>query len=278
MTTDKKELGKKIQETCDWIRQKGKPHPQIGIILGTGLGKLAGHVKEDFSVSYADIPNFPVSTVQSHAGKLLFGKLHGKDVVVMEGRFHFYEGHSLAEITFPVRVMKELGVKVLIVSNAAGGMNPEYDHGDLAVITDHINFMGVSPLIGPNDAKLGPRFPDMIEPYSKRLIDLTEKVAKEQGITLRKGVYIGVTGPNLETRAEYRFMRMLGADLVGMSTVPEVIVGVHAGLEILALSIVTDICLPDSLKPVNIDEIIRVAEKASAKLNALVEGVVEALS
>ncbi len=277
MTAEKTELRQRIQETCGWIRTRGKPHPEIGIILGTGLGKLAERVQEDFSVPYEKIPNFPVSTVQSHAGKLLFGKLHGKNVMVMEGRFHYYEGHSLADITFPVRVMKELGVKVLIVSNAAGGMNPEYQHGDLAVITDHINFMGVSPLVGPNDAKLGSRFPDMIEPYSRRLIGLTEKIAKQQKITLRKGVYIGVTGPNLETRAEYRFMRMIGADLVGMSTVPEVIVGAHAGLEILALSIVTDICLPDSLKPVNIEEIIRMAEKSSAKLNTLVEGVIEAL-
>lgn len=277
MKISKQEMRQTIQETCDFIRKKGQPNPEIGIILGTGLGKLAERVDEDFSVPYAEIPNFPVSTVQSHAGNLLFGKLHGKNVMVMEGRFHYYEGHSLNDITFPVRVMKELGVKILIVSNAAGGMNPEYHHGDLAVITDHINFMGISPLIGPNDAKLGPRFPDMIEPYSKRLIEVADKIAKEQGITLRKGVYIGVTGPNLETRAEYRFMRMIGADLVGMSTVPEVIVGVHAGLEILALSIVTDICLPDTLKPVDIDEIIRVAEKSSAKLNILVEKVIEAL-
>ncbi len=277
MKANKSQLRETIQQTCGWIRKKGKPRPEIGIILGTGLGKLAERVKEDFSVPYAEIPNFPVPTVQSHAGNLLFGKLHGKNVMVMEGRFHYYEGHSLSDITFPVRVMKELGVKILIVSNAAGGMNPEYQRGDLAVITDHINFMGVSPLVGPNDAKLGSRFPDMIEPYSRRLIDLTEKIASQQKITLRKGVYIGVTGPNLETRAEYRFMRMIGADLVGMSTVPEVIVGAHAGLEILALSIVTDICLPDSLKPVNIEEIIRVAEKSSAKLNTLVEGVIEAL-
>ncbi len=274
---NKSKLRQTIDETCQWIKRKGNFTPQIGIILGTGLGKIATQVKESSSIPYSDIPHFPVSTVQSHAGNLLFGKLKGKNVAVMEGRFHYYEGYSLQEITFPVRVMKELGIQILILSNAAGGLNPEYEKGDLVAITDHINFMGVSPLVGPNDAKLGIRFPDMIEPYSKRLIQVAEKVAQDGKLSLKKGVYIGVTGPNLETRAEYRFMRMIGADVVGMSTIPEVIVGVHAGLEMLALSIVTDVCLPDTLEPVDIEKIIRVADQASLKLNALVEGIVEAL-
>lgn len=268
---------KLIEETCVWIRKKGKASPQIGVILGTGLGRIASCVKENFSIPYSEIPNFPVSTVQSHAGKLLFGDFKGKSVVVMDGRFHYYEGYSLDEITFPVRVMKALGVRTLVLSNAAGGMNPEYRRGDLAVITDHINFMGVNPLIGPHDGKLGPRFPDMSEPYSQRLIRLAEEVAARKKIVLRKGVYIGVTGPNLETRAEYRFMRLIGADLVGMSTIPEVIVGVHAGLEMIAFSIVTDLCLPDALGPVDIEEIIRVAGEASPQLDTMIEGLVEAL-
>lgn len=275
---NKIELRQRIHETYEWIRKKENLVPSVGIILGTGLGKIADRIKESSSIPYAEIPHFPVSTVQSHAGKLLFGELKGKDVLVMEGRFHYYEGYSLDDITFPVRVMKELGVKVLILSNAAGGLNPEYAKGDLVAITDHINFMGVNPLIGPSDAKLGIRFPDMIEPYSKRLIEMAEKVAKDKKITLKKGVYIGVTGPNLETKAEYRFMRMIGADVVGMSTVPEAIVGVHAGLEMLALSIVTDVCLPDLLEPVDIEKIIQVAERASVKLDSLVEEVVGALS
>jgi purine-nucleoside phosphorylase len=277
MKREKADLRHRVEETAEWVRKRVPAAPRAGLILGTGLGKLAARAVNPVSIPYSEIPNFPVSTVQSHAGNLLFGTVKGKNLAVMEGRFHYYEGYSLDEITFPVRVMKALGVEVLVISNAAGGMNPEYRKGDLVAITDHINLMGVSPLIGPNDAKLGLRFPDMIEPYSKRLIELAGKVAKEKGVALRQGVYAGVTGPNLETRAEYRFMRIIGADLVGMSTVPEVIVGVHAGLEILAVSIVTDSCLPDSLEPVNIEEVIRVAEEASPKLDTLVEGFVEAL-
>ncbi len=277
MIPDKKKLRQTVGEACDWIRKKVDFKPSVGVVLGTGLGDIAKHVGKPISISYKDIPHFSVSTAESHAGNLVFGELKGKKTVVMEGRFHYYEGYSLDEITFPIRVMKKLGVKILILSNAAGGMNPEYTKGDLVVVTDHINFMGVNPLIGPNDAKLGPRFPDMCEPYSKHLVELAERVAKKKKLPLKKGVYIGVTGPNLETKAEYRFMRLIGADVVGMSTVPEVIVGVHAGLEILAFSIVTDVCLPDTLAPVNIEEIIRVAQQASAKLDTLIEGVVEAL-
>jgi purine-nucleoside phosphorylase len=272
-----KELREKIEETARWIRARRERPPEIGIILGTGLGKIAGRVSEPVSLDYREIPNFPVSTAPGHAGRLIFGEFMGKQVIFMEGRFHYYEGYSLEEITFPVRVMKTLGAKILILSNAAGAMNPEYAKGDLAAISDHINFMGVNPLIGPNDAKLGIRFPDMSAPYSARLIGLAEKVAEERKIPFRKGVYIGVTGPNLETRAEYRFMRLIGADIVGMSTVPEVIVGVHAGLEIFAVSVVTDVCLPDALEPVDIEEVIRVANQASPRLDALLEGMIAKL-
>ncbi|MBI4549838.1 MAG: purine-nucleoside phosphorylase [Candidatus Omnitrophica bacterium] len=277
MKLQKTDLRARIEETAGWIRERITAPPRVGLILGTGLGNLAGRAADPVAIPYSEIPNFAVSTVQSHAGNLLFGSLKGKNLVVMEGRFHYYEGYSLEEITFPVRVMKALGVEVLVISNAAGGMNPEFKKGDLVALTDHINLMGVNPLIGPNDAKLGIRFPDMIEPYSKRLVELAARVAKDKGLSLKQGVYGGVTGPNLETRAEYRFMRLIGCDLVGMSTVPEVIVGVHAGLEILAVSIVTDSCLPDSLEPVNIEEVIRAAQEASPKLDALVEGFVEAL-
>lgn len=277
MTTPEKDLRSRIEKSASFLLRQGDFQPSVGMVLGTGLGRMASRVKKGISIPYEKIPYFPRATVESHAGRLLDGELGGKEVLVMEGRFHCYEGYSLDEITFPIRVMRRLGVKVLILSNAAGGMNPEYAKGDIVAVTDHINFMGVNPLIGPNDPKLGIRFPDMRDPYSPRLLDLAEKVARKKNVTLKRGVYIGVTGPNLETRAEYRFMRMIGADLVGMSTVPEVIVGVHAGLEMLALSVITDRCLPDSLEPVNIEEVIRVAEKASGKLDRLMEGIVEEL-
>lgn len=225
-------------------------------------------------MEYASIPHFPVSTVESHAGKILFGTLAGKKVAAMEGRFHFYEGYSLAEVTFPVRVLKELGAKILVVSNAAGGLNLAFRKGEIVLIEDHINFMGVNPLIGPNEERLGPRFPDMSAPYSARLMGLTEEAAREQKLSVRRGVYIGVTGPNLETRAEYRMMRNLGADLVGMSTVPEVIAGVHMGMEILGMSIVTDVCDPDHLEPVDIKEIIKTANEAGPKLDRLLESAI----
>jgi purine-nucleoside phosphorylase len=272
-----KPLLSRIQETTRFIRKKTNAKPKVAVVLGTGLGQISGRVVKKAVLPYDTIPDFPRTTVESHAGRLLFGTLKGKEILVMEGRFHFYEGYSLDEITFPIRVMKALGVEVVILSSAAGGMNPDYRKGDLVVVSDHINFMGVNPLIGPNDPRLGIRFPDMIEPYSKRLIELAKKVAKKKDITLHEGVYIGVTGPNLETPAEYKLMRLIGADVVGMSTVPEVIVGVHAKLELLAISVVTDMCLPESLVPVSIEEVIRTAQEASPRLDRLIEGIVENL-
>lgn len=266
-----------IEESLEVIRSRSKLKPEVGLILGTGLGKLTKKIKEEASLAYKDIPNMPHSTVKGHGGKLVLGNVDEKNVVAMEGRLHFYEGYSLEEITYPIRLMKHLGVKTLIITNAAGGMNPDYEKGDIAVITDHINLMGSNPLIGVNDERLGPRFPDMCEPYSKELIALVEKVVDGKKINLKKGVYIGVTGPCLETRAEYKFMRMIGGDLVGMSTVPEVIVSVQAGIKVLGLSVVTDMCLPDELEPVNIEEIIKTATEAGPKLDTLVESVIRKL-
>ena len=268
-------LLKQIQEACAKIRTQTKFVPEIAIILGTGLGNLAKKIKPEFEIDYAKIPHFPVSTVQSHAGKLLLGTLAGKKVAAMEGRFHFYEGYSMGQVTFPVRVLKELGAKILVVSNASGGLNLGYRKGEIILIEDHINFMGANPLIGPNDERLGPRFPDMSAPYSARLVQITEEAAKKQKLSVRRGVYVGVSGPNLETRAEYRMMRAFGADLVGMSTIPEVIVGVHMGMEILGLSVVTDICDPDHLSPVDIKEIIHTANEAGPKLDKLLEEAVK---
>lgn len=268
------ELKEKIAHSAAAITARAKTKPEIGIVLGTGLGSLANQIEAEVRISYDDIPHFPTSTVQSHAGELVVGTLAGKNVVALSGRFHFYEGYSLQDVTYPIRVAKALGIHTLIVSNAAGGMNPQYRAGDLMVITDHINFMGDNPLIGPNDDTLGPRFPDMCEPYTKSLIDLATQVATEQGIRLQHGVYLGCPGPCLETKAEYRMMRMIGADAVGMSTVPEVIVAVHAGLKVLGFSAITDECFPDALKPADIAHIIAVANATEPKLTAIVEETV----
>jgi purine-nucleoside phosphorylase len=249
--------------------------PRVGIILGTGLGGLAKEIQQDLVVDYADIPHFPLSTVESHHGKLIFGTLGNKQVVAMQGRFHYYEGYTMQQVTFPVRVMKFLGVHTLLISNAAGGMNPQFTRGSLMIITDHINLLGDNPLIGPNDDTLGPRFPDMSEPYSKKLIGLADQVALDLKMRVERGVFVAVPGPNLETRAEYRFLRFIGADAVGMSTVPEDIVAVHMGLKVLGISIITDECFPDSLQPANVEEIIAVAMKTEPKLTALMKGVVE---
>ena len=264
-----------VREAVQAIRQTTSWTPEIAIILGTGLGNLIQKVKKEVTIPYGEIPHFPVSTVESHAGQMLFGTLSGKKVVVMEGRFHFYEGYSMQEVTFPVHVMRELGAKILIVSNASGGMNLNYRKGEIVLIEDHINFMGANPLMGPNDERMGPRFPDMSAPYSARLAGLTEEAAREQKVSVRRGVYVGVSGPNLETRAEYRMLRGWGADLVGMSTVPEVIAAVHRGMEVLGLSIVTDLCDPDHLEPCNIKEIIKTAGEAGPKLDKLIEAVVK---
>lgn len=264
------DLKKKIDEAARVVSDAFGVVPELGIILGTGLGDLASKIEDQVSIPFSDIPNFPESTVQSHAGRMVSGRLGGKPVVVMEGRFHFYEGYTLEQVTFPVRVIKALGAKALIVTNACGGMNPLHERGDIVIIEDHINCMGVNPLVGPNDESLGPRFPDMCEVYDRKFMVDAERIALENGIRAHRGVYVAVTGPCLETRAEYRWLRGMGADTVGMSTVPEVIVGVHAGLRILGMSVVTDVCLPDALAAVNIEEIILVANEAGPKLEKIV--------
>lgn len=266
-----------VLEATQVVRTRWKGMPKVGIVLGTGLGALAQEIEAEATIPYPEIPHFPHSTVQSHKGQLVCGTLAGQSVVAMEGRFHLYEGYSAAQVTFPVRVMKELGCRYLFVSNACGGLNPFYNKGDLMVIDDHINLLGMNPLIGPNDERLGPRFPDLIEPYDHNLQKLALQVALEENIVAHRGVYVAVVGPNLETRAEYRYLRAIGADVVGMSTVPEVLVAVHAGLRVLGFSIVTDMCLPDALKPVSLEEIIAVAQEAEGKLRTIVRKVLERL-
>lgn len=274
------ELRNKINEALNFIRTKTSSQPSIGIILGTGLGGLVKEIDIECVIDYDDIPHFPVSTVESHHGKLIFGKLGGIDVVAMQGRFHYYEGYTMQQITFPVRVMSKkvgLGVDTLFISNAGGGLNPEFEKGDLMIMTDHINLIGDNPLIGPNDDELGPRFPDMSEPYSKELISLAEKVAQEENIKVRKGVYVALAGPNLETRAEYRFLRTIGADAVGMSTVPENIVANHMGIKCFGMTIITDLCDPDNLQPVTVEEVIAVAKEAEPKMTLLLKKIIERL-
>lgn len=267
------ELFGQINEAVAAVRQRWSAVPHAGIILGTGLGGLAEQIEVEASFEYGEIPHFPRSTAVSHRGRLVCGRLNGLPVVAMEGRFHLYEGYSLKQITLPVRVMRALGCKLLVVSNACGGMNPYYRGGDVMVIEDHINLMGDNPLIGINDDRLGPRFPDMCEPYEQALIDRALAVARRENIVAHKGVFVAVAGPNLETRAEYRFLRLIGADAVGMSTVPEVIVAVHCGLRVVGFSIVTDMCLPDALEPANVEKIIAVANAAEPNLRKLVLGV-----
>ena len=267
----------RIAAAVQAIRERWDRTPDVAIILGTGLGALAAQVRTEAVVDYADIPGFPLSTVETHAGKLLCGTLAGKTVVAMQGRFHRYEGYSLQQVTFPVRVLRALGAPVLVVSNACGNMNPHWNAGDLMLIADHLNLLGDNPLVGPNDESLGPRFPDMSMPYDATLRDLARTVATERGIVLREGVYAAVVGPNLETRAEYRMLRGLGADVVGMSTVPETIVAVHGGMRVLGVSIITDMCLPDALEPATLEKIVAVAAEAEPKLTSLVTGVLERL-
>jgi purine-nucleoside phosphorylase len=264
-----------VQQASRMVRAHWPGEPRVGLVLGTGLGALAREIEAEATIPYPEIPFFPKSTVESHKGQLVCGQLAGHSVIAMEGRFHLYEGYSPWQVTFPIRVMRELGCQLLIVSNAAGGLNPLCSKGDLIVIEDHINMMGLNPLIGPNDDRLGPRFPDLIEPYDRELQNLALKVAIEQNIVAHRGVYVAVVGPNLETRAEYRFLRGIGADVVGMSTVPEVLVAVHAGIKVLGFSIITDMCLPDALHPVRIEDIIAVANEAEAKLRTVVRGVLE---
>lgn len=272
---DPKELMTMISEAADYIRTKVDFKPTIGVILGTGLGSLVDGMEVVATIEYDDIPHFPVSTVESHHGRLLMGNLRGKQVVCMQGRFHFYEGYSFKQITFPVRVMKALGIETLVVSNAAGGMSPGFVAGDIMLITDHINFMPGNPLIGHSVAGLGVRFPDMFEAYNKKYIKIAQQVALEQKLKLQEGVYIAVTGPNLETAAEYRMFRIVGGDAVGMSTIPEVLVARQQGVEVLAFSIITDMGLPDNMHPCTIADVIRIAGEAEPKLRDLIAGCIK---
>lgn len=264
----------KITEACAAIAAKWPHKPAVGIILGSGLGGVTAAIKDKVTIPYGSIPHFAKSTAHGHAGQLVCGLLEGVPVVVMEGRMHAYEGYPLAQITFPVRVVRRLGAELLVVTNACGGLNPQFRTGDLMVIDDHINLMNDNPLVGINDDRLGPRFPDMSAPYTPVLIDQALEVARKENFTAHRGVYVAVTGPNLETRAEYRFLRVIGADVVGMSTVPEVIVAVHAGMKVLGISVITDMCLPDALEVATVEKILAVAASAEPKLRALVTAAV----
>ena len=267
----------RIAQTTAFLKQKISTPPQIGIILGSGLGGLTAHVSNATEISYKDIPAFPQSTVEGHAGKLIFGQLGGKEVVMMAGRFHYYEGYSMDAVTFPVRVMQALGAETLIVSNAAGGMHPDYRVGDIVLITDHINLQPEHPLRGTNDERLGPRFPDMSEPYNYAMIEAAKGIAAAQNLEVKTGVYAGVQGPTFETRAEYHWLRTIGADLVGMSTVPEVIVAIHAGMKVFGASIVTDIGIREELNKITHEEVLEAAAAAAPKLAGLVVALVESL-
>jgi purine-nucleoside phosphorylase len=269
MKKEKSELKKQIEESLNVIRDYTPSNPAIGVILGTGLDGFAKEIQPEVIIPYENNPHFPISTVEFHSGKLIFGKVHGKDLVAMQGRFHFYEGYTMRQITYPVRLMKFLGVKTLLVCNACGSVNPFIRKGDIMLIDDHINLLGGNPLIGPNDDSIGIRFPDMSEPYSKHLISLAEKIALEKNIKLHKGIYAAMSGPSLETRAEYRMLRLIGADVVGMSTVPEVIVAHQMGINVLGFSIITDECYPDALKPADINDIIQTAMNAEPFLTTL---------
>lgn len=258
-----------LEETVEWLKGKGITSPEVGIVLGSGLGKMADRIETEKQFSYNVIPNFPIATVEFHFGKLIYGKLNGKQVLACQGRFHYYEGHSMDDVVMPIRVMKMLGVKYVLLSNAAGAVNLDYSKGDLMMIDDHINMQPDNPLRGSNYDELGPRFPDMSQPYSKLLNDHLRDIAKSKGITLREGVYASVPGPNLETRAEYRMLKMLGADAVGMSTVPEVIACNHMSLPCCCVSVITDICNPDNLKSLSVEEIIETAKNAEVHLSNL---------
>lgn len=263
-----------IEEAVAYIQQQISFRPKIGIILGTGLGQLVDKVEVEASIAYDQIPHFLTSTVESHSGHLLFGRLSGKPVVVMQGRFHYYEGYSMQQITLPVRVMKELGIIKLFISNAAGGLNPDQKLSDLMILNDHINLFPENPLRGPNDDEMGPRFPDMFEPYDTKLLKQAMYVADTLGIKLHQGVYAGVTGPNLETPAEYRYLRTIGADAVGMSTIPEAIVARHINIPVMAISVITDLCVPGYIEPVSIQKVLAAAAEAEPKLTSLIKEVV----
>ena len=263
-----------VGEAAEEIRKRVTTLPDLAIILGTGLDKLADIIQVDESIPYSSIPHFPQSTVSSHAGELVFGTVDSRPVIAMRGRMHLYEGYTAWEVTFPIRVLSELGVRTLIVSNACGGMNPDYRSGDLMLIADHINLMGHNPLEGPNNDEWGPRFPDMSDPYTSSLRELANGVAAESGVSIHEGVYLAVVGPNLETRAEYRMLRRMGADVVGMSTVPEVLVANHMNMQVLAFSVITDECFPDVLQPVSLEDVLAAAAKASPPLIELLRKVI----
>jgi len=266
---------KQVSQSVHFLRDKADILPRIGIVLGTGLGGLADRIRAAAIIPYEEIPHFPVSTVASHMGRMIFGSLGGKAVMAMQGRFHYYEGYESREITFPVRVMAAMGMKTLIISNAAGGLNPVFQAGDLVLIRDHINLTGQNPLRGENIDKWGPRFPDMTEPYSRELIELAEKAARDLGIEVHQGIYVGVTGPSMETAAETRFLRSIGADAVGMSTIPEVIVAVHAGIRVLGISVITNVNLPEDYRPAPIEQVIATAKRAEPRLVGLVEEILK---
>ncbi len=264
-----------IKQTTAYIKGRiGDFEPEVGIILGTGLGGLVNEIEVEKQLMYANIPDFPISTLEFHSGKLIFGTLAGKRVVAMQGRLHYYEGYTMQQITFPVRVMKMLGIKTLFVSNASGSLNPDFKKGDLMVIEDHINLQPLNPLTGRNEAELGPRFPDMSQPYQRDLIDNALNIAAANNIICHKGVYVAVSGPNLETKAEYRYLRIIGGDAVGMSTVPEVIVANHMGLPVFAISVLTDEGFPEVLKPVSVEEIIAVAQEAEPKMTLILKKLI----
>ncbi|TNE99437.1 MAG: purine-nucleoside phosphorylase [Bacteroidetes bacterium] len=264
----------KIEETFRYIQSRTKVKPSIGIILGTGLGGLVKEINIIDEIPYTEIPNFPVSTVQSHSGKLIFGELGGKHVVAMQGRFHYYEGYTMQEVTFPVRVMKYLGIERLFVSNASGGVNPDFEIGEIMIINDHINLFPAHPLIGKNIDELGPRFPDMSEPYDHEMIKLANEIANENGIRVAEGVYAGLTGPTLETPAEYKYVRIIGADTVGMSTVPEVIVARHMSIPCFAISIITDLGVPGKIQEVSVEDVIEVANKQEPKMTVIMRELI----
>jgi len=265
----------KIEQSAEYIKTQGVVMPEIGIILGTGLGSLVDDIKIELSIDYKDIPNFPIATVEFHSGKLIYGELEGKKVLVMNGRFHFYEGYTLQEVTFPVRVMKLLGIETLLVSNACGAVNPDYKPASLMIIDDHINMLPGNPLVGANVSKLGPRFVDLSRPYTPELIEKMENIAASNNIEISKGVYVAWIGPSLETRAEYRFISTMGADVVGMSTVPEVIVANHMNMKVAGVSVVTDLCDPDNLKVVDIEDILANAAIAEKDLITIFKGLVK---
>jgi purine-nucleoside phosphorylase len=270
-----KNMLQNIQNTTAYIKSRiGDFEPQVGIILGTGLGGLVNEIEVEKQLMYSNIPDFPISTLEFHSGKLIFGKLAGVNVVAMQGRLHYYEGYTMQQITFPVRVMKMLGIKTLLVSNASGALNPDFKKGDLMVIEDHINLQPDNPLLGRNEDELGPRFPDMSEPYKRTLINKALSIAKANNITCHKGVYVAVSGPNLETKAEYKYLRIIGGDAVGMSTAPEVIVARHMGLTVFAISVLTDEGFPDILKPVSVEEILAVAHEAEPKMTLILKELI----